>query len=119
MLFFLVSKVCTISVFCVTEDVAEAEHDIWREVDGQRSLLRNQLQCGVHSSTGKKKYTSSFVCCTLSTVQVHFSKQRFCSCLQGLEIVNPQAAEKKVAEANQKYFSNMAEFLKVKKEAKM
>lgn len=41
------------------------------------------------------------------------------SYLQGLEIVNPQAAEKKVAEANQKYFSNMAEFLKVKKEAKM
>ncbi|XP_020502417.1 U4/U6 small nuclear ribonucleoprotein Prp31 [Labrus bergylta] len=39
--------------------------------------------------------------------------------LQGLEIVNPQAAEKKVAEANQKYFSNMAEFLKVKKETKM
>uniref|UniRef100_A0A8C2ATR5 U4/U6 small nuclear ribonucleoprotein Prp31 n=1 Tax=Cyprinus carpio TaxID=7962 RepID=A0A8C2ATR5_CYPCA len=36
--------------------------------------------------------------------------------LQGLEIVNPQAAEKKVAEANQKYFSNMAEFLKVKRE---
>ncbi|KAJ7313991.1 hypothetical protein JRQ81_005851 [Phrynocephalus forsythii] len=34
--------------------------------------------------------------------------------LQGLEIVNPQAAEKKVAEANQKYFSSMAEFLKVK-----
>uniref|UniRef100_A0A671K9U5 U4/U6 small nuclear ribonucleoprotein Prp31 n=1 Tax=Sinocyclocheilus anshuiensis TaxID=1608454 RepID=A0A671K9U5_9TELE len=34
--------------------------------------------------------------------------------LQGLEIVNPQAAEKKVAEANQKYFSNIAEFLKVK-----
>uniref|UniRef100_A0A8C5DJL2 U4/U6 small nuclear ribonucleoprotein Prp31 n=1 Tax=Gouania willdenowi TaxID=441366 RepID=A0A8C5DJL2_GOUWI len=38
--------------------------------------------------------------------------------LQGLEIVNPQAAEKKVAEANQKYFSNKAEFLKVKKESK-
>ncbi|XP_039597520.1 U4/U6 small nuclear ribonucleoprotein Prp31 [Polypterus senegalus] len=37
--------------------------------------------------------------------------------LQGLEIVNPQAAEKKVAEANQKYFSNMAEFLKVKRES--
>lgn len=36
--------------------------------------------------------------------------------LKGLEIVNPQAAEKKVAEANQKYFSNMAEFLKVKRE---
>ncbi|KAG7270141.1 hypothetical protein CRUP_027211 [Coryphaenoides rupestris] len=39
--------------------------------------------------------------------------------LQGLEIVNPQAAEKKVAEANQKYFSNMAEFVKVKKDGKM
>uniref|UniRef100_A0A3P8WW50 U4/U6 small nuclear ribonucleoprotein Prp31 n=1 Tax=Cynoglossus semilaevis TaxID=244447 RepID=A0A3P8WW50_CYNSE len=39
--------------------------------------------------------------------------------LQGLEIVNPQAAEKKVAEANQKYFSNMAEFLKVKKDDKV
>nr|XP_025039312.1 U4/U6 small nuclear ribonucleoprotein Prp31 [Pelodiscus sinensis] len=36
--------------------------------------------------------------------------------LQGLEIVNPQAAEKKVAEANQKYFSSMAEFVKVKSE---
>ncbi|XP_069598645.1 U4/U6 small nuclear ribonucleoprotein Prp31 [Ranitomeya imitator] len=36
--------------------------------------------------------------------------------LQGLEIVNPHAAEKKVAEANQKYFSSMAEFLKVKHE---
>ncbi|XP_062394157.1 U4/U6 small nuclear ribonucleoprotein Prp31 [Sardina pilchardus] len=36
--------------------------------------------------------------------------------LQGLEIVNPGAAEKKIAEANQKYFSNMAEFVKVKKE---
>lgn len=52
-------------------------------------------------------------------MQVYFSYQMFCSRLQGLEIVNPQAAEKKVAEANQKYFSNMAEFLKVKKEAKM
>lgn len=35
--------------------------------------------------------------------------------LQGLEIVNPQAAEKKVNEANAKYFSNIAGFLKVKK----
>ncbi|KAK6172657.1 hypothetical protein SNE40_016270 [Patella caerulea] len=33
--------------------------------------------------------------------------------LQGLEIVNPQAAEKRVQEANQKYFSNTAKFLKV------
>lgn len=35
--------------------------------------------------------------------------------LQGLEIVNPQAAEKKAQEANQKYFSTTAGFLKVKK----
>lgn len=102
-------------LFCVTtEDTAEAEHDIWREVHSQRSLLRNQLQRSVYSSTGKKE-TSCFVRCTL----FQFSKQWFCSRLQGLEIVNPQAAEKKVAEANQKYFSNMAEFLKVKKESKM
>ncbi|XP_052433542.1 U4/U6 small nuclear ribonucleoprotein Prp31-like isoform X3 [Carassius gibelio] len=43
------------------------------------------------------------------------TKARISKSLQGLEIVNPQAAEK-VAEANQKYFSNMAEFLKVKRE---
>lgn len=36
-------------------------------------------------------------------------------CIQGLEIVNPQAAEKKINEANAKYFSNTAGFLKVKK----
>ncbi|XP_015110138.1 U4/U6 small nuclear ribonucleoprotein Prp31 [Diachasma alloeum] len=35
--------------------------------------------------------------------------------LQGLEIVNPQAAEKKVNEANAKYFSNTAGFLQVKR----
>lgn len=35
--------------------------------------------------------------------------------LQGLEIVNPQAAEKKVADANAKYFSSTAGFVKVKK----
>lgn len=35
--------------------------------------------------------------------------------LQGLEIVNPQAAEKKAFEANQKYFSSTAGFVKVKK----
>lgn len=34
--------------------------------------------------------------------------------LQGLEIVNVQAAKKKLAEANQKYFSSIAEFLKIK-----
>ncbi|KAF4531389.1 hypothetical protein B566_EDAN009630 [Ephemera danica] len=35
--------------------------------------------------------------------------------MQGLEIVNPQAAEKKVNEANAKYFSNTSGFIKVQK----
>ncbi|CAI9718804.1 Hypothetical predicted protein [Octopus vulgaris] len=34
--------------------------------------------------------------------------------LQGLEIVNPQAAEKKMMEANQKYFSSTSGFIKLK-----
>ncbi|XP_036238562.1 U4/U6 small nuclear ribonucleoprotein Prp31 [Molothrus ater] len=34
--------------------------------------------------------------------------------LQGLEIVNLQAARKKVVEANQNYFSSLAKFVKVK-----
>ncbi|GAB6028521.1 U4/U6 small nuclear ribonucleoprotein Prp31 [Chamberlinius hualienensis] len=38
--------------------------------------------------------------------------------LQGLEIVNPQAAEIKVAAANAKYFSNTAGFLKVAPDSK-
>ncbi len=41
------------------------------------------------------------------------------SAVQGLEIVNPHAAEKRVQEANAKYFSNQSGFLKVsKKESK-
>ncbi|KAM4781720.1 LOW QUALITY PROTEIN: U4/U6 small nuclear ribonucleoprotein Prp31 [Cyanocitta cristata] len=36
--------------------------------------------------------------------------------LQGLEIVNPQAAKKRVAKANQKYFYSMAKFLKVNRD---
>ena len=36
---------------------------------------------------------------------------------QGLEIVNPQAAEKRIAEANQKYFSQTGGFLKVAKKS--
>ncbi len=37
------------------------------------------------------------------------------SAVQGLEIVNPHAAEKRVQEANAKYFSNQAGFLHVNK----
>lgn len=36
--------------------------------------------------------------------------------LQGLEIVNPQAAETRVNEANAKYFSNTSGFLSVGKQ---
>jgi U4/U6 small nuclear ribonucleoprotein PRP31 len=36
--------------------------------------------------------------------------------LQGLEIVNPQAAEKRIQEANEKYFSNVGGFMKVRKD---
>lgn len=35
--------------------------------------------------------------------------------LQGIEIVNPKAAEKRVQEANAKYFSNQTGFFNVKK----
>lgn len=37
-------------------------------------------------------------------------------CFQGLEIVNPLAAEKKVSAANAKYFSNSGTFHNVRKE---
>ena len=35
--------------------------------------------------------------------------------MQGLEIVNPGAAEQKIREANEKYFSNTAGFMSVMK----
>lgn len=43
-----------LSCFYTSANAAEAEHDVWRKVHGQRPLLRNQLQCSFHSSTGKK-----------------------------------------------------------------
>lgn len=36
--------------------------------------------------------------------------------LQGIEIVNPKASEKRVQEANAKYFSNQSGFFNIKKE---
>ncbi|KAK0075836.1 hypothetical protein PV325_006248 [Microctonus aethiopoides] len=63
--------------------------------------LQKQQQWG--GSTTVKKHVSG----TASSVAF--------TPLQGLEIVNPQAAEKKINEANAKYFSNTAGFLKVKK----
>uniref|UniRef100_A0A7N8WZ50 U4/U6 small nuclear ribonucleoprotein Prp31 n=1 Tax=Mastacembelus armatus TaxID=205130 RepID=A0A7N8WZ50_9TELE len=35
-----------------SEDFAKAKHDVRRKINSQRSLLRNQLQRSVHSSTG-------------------------------------------------------------------
>ncbi|XP_051155070.1 U4/U6 small nuclear ribonucleoprotein Prp31 [Leptopilina boulardi] len=63
--------------------------------------LQKQQQWG--GSTTVKKHVSG----TASSVAF--------TPLQGLEIVNPQAAEKKINEANGKYFSNTAAFFKVKK----
>lgn len=98
----------------------------------QRTLQKQSMTYGGKSTVrDRSSGTSSSVAFTpLQVRNVTFGEWRalsflfsffgsFCFPLQGLEIVNPQAAEKKVAEANQKYFSNMAEFLKVKKEWKM
>lgn len=62
--------------------------------------LQKQQQWG--GSTTVKKHVSG------TSSSVAFTP------LQGLEIVNPQAAEKKVNEANCKYFSNTASFINVK-----
>ncbi|VVD02371.1 unnamed protein product [Leptidea sinapis] len=51
------------------------------------------------------------------TVQLfgNFEYKSVTSAAHGLEIVNPQAAETKVNEANAKYFSNTSGFLSVGK----
>lgn len=66
----------------------------------QRNLQRQQVYGG---STTIKKQVSG----TASSVAF--------TPLQGLEIVNPQAAEKKISEANNKYFSTTSGFLQLKK----
>ncbi len=50
---------------------------------------------------------------------MHYYTQLYCittlnTLLQGLEIMNPAAAEKKTNDANQKYFSATSGFLTVK-----
>ncbi|KAJ1530792.1 hypothetical protein ONE63_005643 [Megalurothrips usitatus] len=67
----------------------------------QKNLQRQQQVWG--GSTTVKKQVSG----TASSVAF--------TPLQGLEIVNPQAAEKNVSEANAKYFSNTAGFVKIQK----
>nr|CAG4640865.1 EOG090X06EY [Eulimnadia texana] len=66
----------------------------------QRNLQRQQAYGG--TTTVKKQVAG-----TASSVAF--------TPLQGLEIVNPQAAEKKVNEANARYFSNTGSFVKVSK----
>lgn len=66
----------------------------------QRNLQKQQVFGG---STTVRKHVSG----TASSVAF--------TPLQGLEIVNPQAAEKKIAEVNAKYFSNTSGFFKVLK----
>lgn len=64
----------------------------------QKNLQKQQIWGG--STTVKKQISG-----TASSVAF--------TPLQGLEIVNPQAAEVKSSELNAKYFSNTAGFLKV------
>jgi U4/U6 small nuclear ribonucleoprotein PRP31 len=66
----------------------------------QRNLQKQQVYGG--STTIKKQISG-----TASSVAF--------TPLQGLEIVNPGAAEKKVNEANAKYFSNSSSFINVNK----
>ncbi|EMP25549.1 U4/U6 small nuclear ribonucleoprotein Prp31 [Chelonia mydas] len=81
----------------------------------QRTLQKQSMVYGGKSTIrDRSSGTASSVALTMRGV--HGKSKSPISLSQGLEIVNPQAAEKKVAEANQKYFSSMAEFLKVKSE---
>ena len=67
----------------------------------QKNLQKQQQVYGASTSIRRQ------VCGTASSVAF--------TPLQGLEIVNPQAAEAKVNEANAKYFSNTAGFMSVVK----
>lgn len=49
-----------LSLFDSPANAAEAEHDVWRQVHGQRPLLGNQLQRGFHSSSGKRGFALVF-----------------------------------------------------------
>jgi len=67
----------------------------------KKNLQKQQATWG--GTTSIKKHISGTASCVAFTP------------VQGLEIVNPGAAEKKVDEANQKYFSSTSGFLSVKK----
>lgn len=65
----------------------------------QRQIQKHQVYGGKSSIRGATSGTASTIAFTP---------------LQGLEIVNPMAAEKRIQEVNQKYFSAMAEFQSTK-----
>ena len=71
-----------------------------------QTLKKNmQKQQAWGGASTVKRHTGASVSGTASSVAF--------TPLQGLEIVNPQAAEKKVDEANAKHFSTSASFIKV------
>jgi len=86
----------------------------------QRNLQRQQAYGG--ATTVKRQVAGTASSVAFTPLQVfyfihsyqlfRFSHHFFFT--QGLEIVNPQAAEKKVSEANIRYFSNQGTFFNVK-----
>jgi U4/U6 small nuclear ribonucleoprotein PRP31 len=74
----------------------------------KKNLQKQQAVWGGMSSIGRKHGHAGHVSGTASSVAF--------TPVQGLEIVNPVAMEKKVAEANAKYFSATSGFRSVKKD---
>ncbi|XP_002156371.2 U4/U6 small nuclear ribonucleoprotein Prp31 [Hydra vulgaris] len=85
--------------------VRNAAIDKKTQVSISKRLQRNLAN--MNQAYGGKSTVRSHVSGTASSVAF--------TPLQGIEIVNPKAAEKRVAEANAKYFSNQSGFFNVKK----
>ncbi|XP_057316664.1 U4/U6 small nuclear ribonucleoprotein Prp31-like [Hydractinia symbiolongicarpus] len=85
--------------------VRNAAIDKKTQVSISKRLQRNLAN--MNQAYGGKSTVRSHVSGTASSVAF--------TPLQGIEIVNPKAAEKRVQEANAKYFSNQSGFLNIKK----
>lgn len=89
----------------------------------QRNMQRQQAYGGATTVKRQVAGTASSVAFTplqvfLTTLQqvsvyIEYANNRYLLFIKGLEIVNPQAAEKKVSEANIRYFSNTGSFFNV------
>ncbi|KAL9851363.1 LOW QUALITY PROTEIN: U4/U6 small nuclear ribonucleoprotein Prp31 [Geothlypis trichas] len=82
-----------------------------------QTMLREATKAQVRKALQRTLQKQSVIHKGKSTIQDHSSGMALSMAftpLQGLEIVNLQAAGNKVAEANQNYFSCMAKFVKVK-----